>query len=94
MAISVAVGVDVGHVVEEGSKVEIQYLNGSAPGVTAKFWITSQQVFENSALTADPFRKCSVSTPIAVAMIDSRAGDVVSYVAGNQSIDVKILSVS
>ena len=80
--------------VEEGSKVEIQYLNGSAPGVTAKFWITSQQVFENSALTADPFRKCSVSTPIAVAMIDSKAGDVVSYVAGNQSIEVKILAVS
>ena len=56
--------------IEEGSKVELTYLDGARAGVTVKFWLTSMDDFNNESISIADHNKCPIFAPIAQAILD------------------------
>ena len=79
--------------IEEGSKVEIRYLDGARAGVIAKFWLTSVDDFSNTGVSLDGYDKCPLFAPIARAIVDHTKGDIVTYNVQKLPVRVEILSV-
>lgn len=79
--------------IEEGSKVELTYLDGARAGVTAKFWLTSVDDFNNESISIADHNKCPIVAPVAQAILDHKAGDIVSYNVQKLPVRVEILSV-
>lgn len=79
--------------IEEGSKVELTYLDGARAGVTVKFWLTSMDDFNNESVSIADHNKCPIFAPIAQAILDHKAGDIVSYNVQKQPVRVEIISV-
>ena len=61
--------------------------------MTVKFWLTSSDDFNNESISVADHNKCPILSPIAQAILDHKAGDIVSYNVNKRKVRVEILSV-